>query len=75
MDYNHADSVLKVIQMNTSKTLSTLMPKEDTYLPVIQRQLSQRTLGIESSKNTIALIMIFNLKQKRKVQDFINKYK
>ena len=51
----------KVIQMNTPKTLSTLMPKEDTYVPVIQRQLSQGTLGIECSKNTIALIMIFQL--------------
>ena len=51
----------KVIQMNTPKTLSTLMPKEDTYLPVIQRQLSQGTLGIECSKNTIALIMIIEL--------------
>lgn len=51
----------KVIQMNTPKTSSTLMPKEDTYLPVIQRQSSQGTLGIESSKNTIAFIMVFEL--------------
>jgi len=51
----------KVIQMNTPKTSSMLMPKEDTYLPVIQRQSSRGTLGIESSKNTIALIMIFEL--------------
>lgn len=51
----------KVIQMNTPKTSSTLMPKEDTYLPVIQRQSSQGTLGIESSNNTIAFIMVFEL--------------
>lgn len=38
-----------------------LMLKEETYLPVIQRQSSQGTLGIESSKNTIALIMILEL--------------
>ena len=47
--------------MNTPKTSSMLMPKEDTYLPVIQRQSSRGTLGIESSKNTIALIVIFEL--------------
>lgn len=47
--------------MNTPKTLSMLIPKEYTYLPWIQRQSSKGTLGIESSKNAIALIMIFEL--------------
>ena len=37
MDYNDADRFRNVIQINTPKTLSMLIPKEGAYLLWIQR--------------------------------------
>lgn len=50
---------VNVTQMNTPKTLSTLIPKEVAYLLWILRQPSQGVLGIVSSENA-ATLRIFN---------------